>query len=302
MSDADRIGELLYERWYSLMWEQGTRWIDARRYNLLNTIELGVPGGQVPSRMPVPQDECSSRNLPTTCSPLARRARERLPIRSDRGARADVRGDVEGDVRDFMQFATIGVGSRVGLCASTAAQGYLGHSPNRTENPRVGGSIPSLATRAEQGLTGGHPHLAARLQTREQQVIVEHSLAAAEALPRWLATSSDDRPPTSARFCATLVSRSGNTSSRPSPRSRITAAVHGPIPLMRCSVAAAFGARLLLEHRLVERTRSERLTDAPERRELAGAEANRAQHGRLRAHHAAQRPWRARARIGPSET
>ena len=70
MSDADRIGELLYERWYSLMWEQGTRWIDARRYNLLNTIEVGVPGGQVPSRMPVPQDECSSRNLPTTCSPL----------------------------------------------------------------------------------------------------------------------------------------------------------------------------------------------------------------------------------------
>ena len=48
MSDADRIGELLYERWYSLMWEQGTRWIDARRYNLLNTIEVGVPGGQVP--------------------------------------------------------------------------------------------------------------------------------------------------------------------------------------------------------------------------------------------------------------
>jgi len=70
MSVADRIGELLYERWYSLMWEQGTRWIDARRYNLLNTIELGVPGGQVPSRMPVPQDECSSRNLPTNCSPL----------------------------------------------------------------------------------------------------------------------------------------------------------------------------------------------------------------------------------------
>ena len=70
MSNADRIGELLYERWYSLMWEQGTRWIDARRYNLLNTIEVGVPNGQVPSRMPVPQDECSARNLPTTCSPL----------------------------------------------------------------------------------------------------------------------------------------------------------------------------------------------------------------------------------------
>lgn len=70
MSDADRIAELLYERWYSLMWEQGTRWIDARRYNLLNTIEPGVPDGQVPQQMPVPQDECSARNLPTTCNPL----------------------------------------------------------------------------------------------------------------------------------------------------------------------------------------------------------------------------------------
>ncbi|HEY7877961.1 MAG TPA: RagB/SusD family nutrient uptake outer membrane protein [Gemmatimonadaceae bacterium] len=70
MSDGDRLAELLYERWYSLMWEQGTRWIDARRYNLLSTIEPGVPNGQVPQRMPVPQDECSARNLPTTCSPL----------------------------------------------------------------------------------------------------------------------------------------------------------------------------------------------------------------------------------------
>lgn len=70
MSDANRLGELLYERWYSLMWEQGTRWIDARRYNLLGTIELGVPGGQVPTRMPIPQDECAARNLPTNCNPL----------------------------------------------------------------------------------------------------------------------------------------------------------------------------------------------------------------------------------------
>lgn len=44
------------------------------------------------------------------------------------------------------------------------------------------------------------------------------------------------RPPvTSARFAATLLSSPGNTSSRPSPRSRITAAVHGPMPLMSLS-------------------------------------------------------------------
>jgi len=70
MSPADRLSELLYERWFSLMWEQGTRWIDARRYNLLGTIEPGVPDGQVPLRMPIPQDECSARGLPTNCNPL----------------------------------------------------------------------------------------------------------------------------------------------------------------------------------------------------------------------------------------
>ena len=34
-SDDDFVTELLYNRLYSLMWEQGTRWIDARRYGRL---------------------------------------------------------------------------------------------------------------------------------------------------------------------------------------------------------------------------------------------------------------------------
>ena len=64
---AALITELVYERRYSLMWEQGTRWNDARRFGILNTIPVAVPGGAVPSVMPIPTTECDARNLPTPC-------------------------------------------------------------------------------------------------------------------------------------------------------------------------------------------------------------------------------------------
>ena len=76
-SDAAFITALLYERRYSLLWEQGTRWIDARRFNLLATIPVDVTGGSVPEIMPVPSTECDARKLPSktigdiiTCTPL----------------------------------------------------------------------------------------------------------------------------------------------------------------------------------------------------------------------------------------
>jgi starch-binding outer membrane protein, SusD/RagB family len=69
--NAAFVSALLYEREFSLLWEQGTTWIDARRFNLLNTIPVGVtPGGNVPTVMPVPAAECSARNLPGNCTPL----------------------------------------------------------------------------------------------------------------------------------------------------------------------------------------------------------------------------------------
>src|ERR1051326_1863276 len=43
--DDDFITEVLYNRLYSLMWEQGTRWIDARRYNRLETLPLDRSAG-----------------------------------------------------------------------------------------------------------------------------------------------------------------------------------------------------------------------------------------------------------------
>ena len=69
-SDAAFISALLYEREFSLLWEQGTTWIDARRFNLLNTIPLGVTNGSVPAVMPIPSAECNARNLSGTCNPL----------------------------------------------------------------------------------------------------------------------------------------------------------------------------------------------------------------------------------------
>jgi len=77
-TDAAFITALLYERRFSLLWEQGTRWIDARRFGLLSTIPLDVTGGNIPEAMPVPSPECDARNLPTktigdliTCTPLS---------------------------------------------------------------------------------------------------------------------------------------------------------------------------------------------------------------------------------------
>jgi hypothetical protein len=76
--DSDFVKALLYERRYSLLWEQGTRWIDARRFGRLSDIPPDVLNGNVPPYMPVPLTECQSRNLATkpvaqdvvTCTPL----------------------------------------------------------------------------------------------------------------------------------------------------------------------------------------------------------------------------------------
>ncbi len=64
------LDELLYNRRYSLLWEHGTRWIDAKRYNRLGTIPPAVPGGNVPTVMPIPDAECSARGLGSNCDPL----------------------------------------------------------------------------------------------------------------------------------------------------------------------------------------------------------------------------------------
>ena len=56
LTSAALINEMLYERRYSLFFE-GHRWIDVRRYNLLNTLPLDRPNDNVWSLFPLPVSE-----------------------------------------------------------------------------------------------------------------------------------------------------------------------------------------------------------------------------------------------------
>jgi hypothetical protein len=59
-TQPDGLTALLYERRYSLLFE-GQRWIDHRRFGLLNLLPLDQPGQFVAKVMPIPQAECDAR-------------------------------------------------------------------------------------------------------------------------------------------------------------------------------------------------------------------------------------------------
>lgn len=67
-SDDAFVTELLYNRLYSLLFTQGVRWIDARRYNRINTLPLDRTGDRVHPYMLIPSAECDARNLEPPCS------------------------------------------------------------------------------------------------------------------------------------------------------------------------------------------------------------------------------------------
>jgi len=67
---ADFVTELLYNRTYSLMWTQGTRWIDARRHGRTTSLPLDRVGDIIYPNMIIPSAECDARGLPTPCTPL----------------------------------------------------------------------------------------------------------------------------------------------------------------------------------------------------------------------------------------
>jgi len=64
------VTELLYNRTYSLMWTQGTRWIDARRYARTASLPLDRPGDIIYPNMIIPAAECDARRMPVPCTPL----------------------------------------------------------------------------------------------------------------------------------------------------------------------------------------------------------------------------------------
>lgn len=61
-SDADFTTELLYNRRYSLFFEFGHRWWDARRFNRLATLDKALPTHKIFPYVPYPADECLARN------------------------------------------------------------------------------------------------------------------------------------------------------------------------------------------------------------------------------------------------
>lgn len=61
LNQADFVAELLKQRRYSLLFEGGHRWIDARRFGLLGTLPRALPSHTVPSRWPFPEAECLAR-------------------------------------------------------------------------------------------------------------------------------------------------------------------------------------------------------------------------------------------------
>lgn len=61
VNQADFVAELLKQRRYSLLFEGGHRWIDARRFGVLNTLPIALPTHTVPSRFPFPEAECLAR-------------------------------------------------------------------------------------------------------------------------------------------------------------------------------------------------------------------------------------------------
>ncbi len=68
-ANNDFVTELLYNRTYSLMWTQGTRWIDARRYGRTQQLPQDRAGDTRFENMIVPAAECDSRSLPSPCTP-----------------------------------------------------------------------------------------------------------------------------------------------------------------------------------------------------------------------------------------
>lgn len=67
-TDADFVTALLKERKYSLMFEGGHRWIDARRFGRLESLGRDVASHIIVPRWSIPEAECLARDLPSPCN------------------------------------------------------------------------------------------------------------------------------------------------------------------------------------------------------------------------------------------
>jgi hypothetical protein len=63
------LDELLYNKRYSLVYEYGQRWVDLRKYKLLQTLPKALPAHKIFDHLPIPSTECSSRSpAPAGCA------------------------------------------------------------------------------------------------------------------------------------------------------------------------------------------------------------------------------------------
>jgi hypothetical protein len=60
-TDAQRIDEVLYEKRYSLLWEGGFRWLDAKHYGMLATLPRDKPEHKIFQQLPYSSAECFQR-------------------------------------------------------------------------------------------------------------------------------------------------------------------------------------------------------------------------------------------------
>lgn len=61
LTAANAIDQLLYERQFSLWWENAHRWKDMRRYGRLDELPVDKPSNGVASYYPIPQEETTAR-------------------------------------------------------------------------------------------------------------------------------------------------------------------------------------------------------------------------------------------------
>jgi hypothetical protein len=66
LTPAAQLNELLYEKRYSLLWEGGHRWLDARHYGLLLTLPRDLPAHRIFEVLPYSNSECFQRQLGTS--------------------------------------------------------------------------------------------------------------------------------------------------------------------------------------------------------------------------------------------
>ncbi|HEU5057191.1 MAG TPA: RagB/SusD family nutrient uptake outer membrane protein [Kofleriaceae bacterium] len=67
-SSEEVLAEIIYNRRYSLLFEGGHRWIDARRFGVIDELPIDLDGLVINVRYPIPSQECDGRPGEPACT------------------------------------------------------------------------------------------------------------------------------------------------------------------------------------------------------------------------------------------